>query len=70
MPSPAGTLSEVMEPLQRGCAGGLRSAAVAERFAHEDAVPSGMASADPATFIAQEQTPWKRLVARAGIKTD
>jgi tripartite-type tricarboxylate transporter receptor subunit TctC len=70
MQAPAGTPPEVVEKLQRACAEGLRSAAVAERFAQEDAVPSGMASADYATFIAQEQKRWKRIVERAGIRTD
>ncbi len=70
MQAPAGTPPEVVEKLQRACAEGLRSAAVAERFAHEDAVPGGMASADYAKFIAQEQTRWKGIVARAAIKTD
>ena len=70
MQAPAGTPPEVVERLQRACAEGLRSAAVAERFAHEDAVPSGMASADYAKFISQEQKRWKSIVERAGIKTD
>jgi tripartite-type tricarboxylate transporter receptor subunit TctC len=70
MQAPAGTPPEVVERLQRACAEGLRSAAVAERFAHEDAVPSGMTSADYAKFISQEQKRWKSIVERAGIKTD
>lgn len=70
MQAPAATPSAVIARLQGACAEGLRSAAVAERFAQEDAVPGGMAPADYAKFIAQEQRRWKSIVARAGIKTD
>ena len=70
MQAPAATPPDVIGRLQRACAEGLRSAAVAERFAHEDAVPSGMPPAEYGRFIAAEQRRWKNIVERAGIKSD
>jgi tripartite-type tricarboxylate transporter receptor subunit TctC len=48
----------------------LRSSAVTERFATDNAVGGGGPSADFAAFIRREQKIWSDIVARAGIKPD
>lgn len=70
MLAPGATPREVVLALQRGCAEALKSPALAERYAQEDAVPGGAPPADFAAFIAREQGRWKEIVARARIKAD
>jgi len=70
MLAPAATPREVVLQLQRGCAEALKSPAIAERFAHEDAVAGGGAPAEFTAFIAREQARWKNIVAKAQIRAD
>jgi tripartite-type tricarboxylate transporter receptor subunit TctC len=48
----------------------LKSSAVTERFATDNAVGGGGPSADFAAFIKREQAIWSDIVKRAGIKAD
>ena len=68
--APAGTPAETVRRMQEECQKALRSSAIAERLANEDAVPGGGPSAEFAAFIAQQQRLWKGIVAKAGIKAD
>lgn len=70
MHAPAGTPPAVVDRLQQACAEVLKSPAIHERFAQEDAVGDGGPPARYQTFIDQQQKLWKGIVARAGIKAD
>lgn len=65
-----GTPPEVVRQIQEACARALRSPAIAERFASEDATIGGGPPAEFAAFIAQQQVLWKDVVLRARIKAD
>ena len=67
---PAGTPPEIVKRLQEECLKALKSSAVTERFATDNAVSGGGPSADYASFIAGEQKIWSDIVTRAGIKAD
>lgn len=67
---PAGTPPEIVKRLQEECLKALRSSAVTERFATDNAVRGGGPSAEYASFIAGEQKIWSDIVKRAGIKAD
>lgn len=67
---PAGTPADVVKRLQEESYKALRSSAVTERFATDNAVGGGGPSADFVTFIRREQTIWSDIVKRAGIKPD
>ena len=67
---PAGTPPEIVKRLQEECLKALKSSAVTERFATDNAVGGGGPSADYAKFIAGEQAVWSDIVKRAGIKAD
>ena len=67
---PAGTPPEIVKRLQEECLKALKSSAVTERFATDNAVGGGGPSADYAKFIAGEQKIWSDIVKRAGIKAD
>ncbi len=66
----AGTSPDIVKRLQEESFKALKSSAVTERFATDNAVGGGGPSADYAKFIASEQTIWKDIVARASIKPD
>jgi tripartite-type tricarboxylate transporter receptor subunit TctC len=68
--APGGTPPDIIRRIQEECAKALRSPAIAERFASEDAVIGGEPPAEFAAFIAQQQKLWKDIVMRAGIKAD
>lgn len=70
MLAPAGTPPEIVKRLQTECLKALRSPAIAERFANENAVTGGGPSSEFAAFIAREQRIWQDIVVRAGIKPD
>ena len=70
MLAPAGTPAEVIKRLQEESYKALRSSAVTERFATDNAVGGGGPSADFSAFIRREQTIWSDIVKRAGIKPD
>ena len=67
---PAGTPPEIIKRLQEECLKALKSSAVTERFATDNAVGGGGPSAEYAKFIAGEQVVWSDIVKRAGIKAD
>ena len=67
---PAGTPADIIKKLQEECFKALKSSAVTERFATDNAIGGGGPSADYAKFIAGEQKTWSDIVKRAGIKAD
>jgi tripartite-type tricarboxylate transporter receptor subunit TctC len=67
---PAGTPESVIKRIQEESYKALRTPAVAERFASEDAVIGGGPPAEFAALIAQQQRVWKDVVARANIRVD
>ena len=68
--APAGTPADIVKRLQEECLKALKSSAITERFANDNAVGGGGSSADFAKFIAAEQKIWKDIVLRAQIKAD
>jgi tripartite-type tricarboxylate transporter receptor subunit TctC len=68
--APAGTPADVVKKLQEESYKALKSSAVTERFANDNAVGGGGPSADFAKFIAGEQKVWKDIVTRAKISAD
>ena len=67
---PAGTPPDIVKRLQEECYKALRSSAVTERFASDNAVGGGGPAADYAAFIKKEQRIWSDIVKRASIKPD
>jgi tripartite-type tricarboxylate transporter receptor subunit TctC len=67
---PAGTPPEIIKRLQEESFKALRSSAVTERFATDNAVGGGGPATEYAEFVRKEQAIWKDIVARAGIKPD
>lgn len=67
---PAGTPPEIIKRLQEESYKALRSSAVTERFATDNAVSGGGPSSEYAEFVRKEQAIWKDIVQRAGIKAD
>src|SRR6185295_11571808 len=63
--APAGTPSDIVKRLQEESFKALRSSAVTERFATDNAVGGGGPSSEFAAFIAREQRIWKDIVRRA-----
>jgi len=68
--APAQTPEGVIKKLQEETYKALRSPAVAERFASEDAVIGGGPSSEFAALITQQQGVWKEVVTKANIKVD
>jgi len=68
--APAGTPPEVVKKIQEESLKALKSNAVTERFATDNAVAGGGRSADFAAFIQREQKTWSDIVRRAQIKAD
>ena len=67
---PAGTPADTIKRLQEECYRALKSSAVTERFANDNAVGGGGPSSEYAQFIQKEQAIWSDIVKRAGIKPD
>lgn len=67
---PAGTSPEIVKRLQEESFKALKSSAVTERFATDNAVGGGGPSSEYAAFIKNEQRIWSDIVKRAGIKPD
>jgi tripartite-type tricarboxylate transporter receptor subunit TctC len=67
---PAGTPEAIIKRLQEESHKALRSSAVTERFATDNAVGGGGPSSEYAAFIKNEQRIWSDIVKRAGIKPD
>ena len=68
--APAGTPPDILKRLQEESQKALRSAAVTERFATDNAVPGGGPAAEFVAFIKAEQKIWSDIVKRAKIKPD
>jgi tripartite-type tricarboxylate transporter receptor subunit TctC len=68
--APAGTPADIVRRLQEESNKALRSSAVTERFATDNAVGGGGPSSEFAAFIAREQKIWSDIVRRARIKAD
>jgi tripartite-type tricarboxylate transporter receptor subunit TctC len=68
--APAGTPPDVVRKLQEESYKALKSSAVTERFATDNAVGGGGPSSEFAAFIAREQKTWKEIVKQAQIKAD
>lgn len=64
---PAGTPPDIVKQLQEASYKALKSSAVTERFATDNAIGGGGPSADFAAFIKREQGIWKDIVKRANI---
>ena len=67
---PAGTPPEIVKRLQEESLKALKSSAVTERFATDNAVAGGGPASEYAAFIKNEQRIWSDIVKRAGIKPD
>jgi tripartite-type tricarboxylate transporter receptor subunit TctC len=67
---PAGTPPEIVKRLQEESLKALKSSAVTERFATDNAIGGGGPSSEYAAFIKSEQAIWSDIVKRAGIKPD
>ncbi|MBC7598513.1 MAG: tripartite tricarboxylate transporter substrate binding protein [Polaromonas sp.] len=68
--APAGTPPEVVKRLQEESFKALKSSAVTERFASDNAIGGGGSSSEFAAFISSEQKIWRDIVKRASIKAD
>ena len=68
--APAGTPPEIVKRIQEESLKALKSSAVTERFANDNAVSGGGPSAEFAGFIAKEQKIWSDIVKRAQIRAD
>jgi len=68
--APAGTPPEVVKKIQEESYKALKSSAVTERFATDNAVGGGGPATEFAAFIKREQGIWSDIVKRAGIKAD
>ncbi|QWD65923.1 tripartite tricarboxylate transporter substrate binding protein [Polynucleobacter sp. MWH-Aus1W21] len=67
---PAKTPKNIIKRIQEESYKALRTPAVAERFASEDAVIGGGPPAEFAALIAQQQRIWKEVVLKANIRAD
>lgn len=67
---PAGTPPDIIKRLQEESQKALRSNAVTERFATDNAIGGGGPSSEYAEFIAREQKIWSDIVVRAQIRPD
>ncbi len=68
--TPTGTPADVVKKLQEESYKALRSSAVTERFATDNAVGGGGPSSEFVSFIRGEQKIWSDIVKRAQIKAD
>jgi tripartite-type tricarboxylate transporter receptor subunit TctC len=67
---PAGTPADVVKKIQEESLKALRSNAVTERFATDNAVGGGGPPSEFAAYIAKEQKIWSRIVKDAQIRAD
>ncbi|MEN9559853.1 MAG: hypothetical protein RLZZ502_1064 [Pseudomonadota bacterium] len=68
--APAGTPAAIIKRLQEESAKALKSSAITEKFAKDDAVTGGMSAADFTAFIRSEQKIWSEIVKKAKIQAD
>ena len=68
--APAGTPAEVVNRVQQESAKALAQPQVKERLLSQGAIPSGMAPAAFAAFIATETKKWAQVVKASGAKVD
>jgi tripartite-type tricarboxylate transporter receptor subunit TctC len=67
---PAGTPEAIIQRLQQESLKALKSQAVAERFANDNALAGGGPPAEFGAFIRAEQKIWSDIVRRANIRAD
>ena len=67
---PAGTPADVVKKIQEESLKALKSSAVTERFATDNAVGGGGPPSEFAAYIAKEQKIWSRIVKDAQIRAD
>jgi tripartite-type tricarboxylate transporter receptor subunit TctC len=67
---PAGTPADVVKKIQEESLKALKSNAVTERFATDNAVGGGGPPSEFAAYIAKEQKTWSRIVKDAHIRAD
>ena len=67
---PAGTPADVVKKIQEESLKALKSSAVTERFATDNAVGGGGPPSEFAAYIAKEQKTWSRIVKDAHIRAD
>ena len=68
--TPAGTPADVVRKIQEESLKALKSSAVTERFATDNAVGGGGPSSEFTAFVRREQRIWSDIVKRAQIKAD
>jgi tripartite-type tricarboxylate transporter receptor subunit TctC len=68
--APAKTPEAVIKRLHADAAKAVKTPAVAERFAADNALPIGSTPAEFAEFIKQEQARWSDVVRKAKIKAE
>ncbi len=68
--APAGTPQDIVKRMQEESLKALKSNAVTERFANDNAVGGGGPASEFAAFIGREQKIWSDIVKRAQIKAD
>jgi tripartite-type tricarboxylate transporter receptor subunit TctC len=68
--APAGVPGDLIVKIQEAARNALRSSAVTERFANDNAIGGGGPASEFASFIASEQKIWKDIVKRANIRAD
>ncbi|WP_418319024.1 Bug family tripartite tricarboxylate transporter substrate binding protein [Piscinibacter sakaiensis] len=68
--APAGTPADIVDKVQQETAKALASPAMKERLIAQGAVPSGITSAQFATFIDAETRKWAQVVKVSGAKVD
>jgi tripartite-type tricarboxylate transporter receptor subunit TctC len=68
--APAGTPPDIVKRIQEESLKALKSSAITERFASDNAIGGGGPSSDFSAFIGREQKIWKDIVQRAQIKAD
>lgn len=64
----AGTPPDIISRLQQACAKALQAPDVVAKYAAESAVAGGGSPQEYGDFIAKEQSRWKEVVLKAGIK--
>ncbi|RQP24447.1 Bug family tripartite tricarboxylate transporter substrate binding protein [Piscinibacter terrae] len=68
--APAGTAADIVNRIQQETAKALATPALKDRLMSQGAIPSGMAPAQFASFIAAETRKWEKVVKVSGAKVD
>ncbi|NCV33858.1 MAG: tripartite tricarboxylate transporter substrate binding protein, partial [Betaproteobacteria bacterium] len=68
--APAGVPKEIVQKLSLAVAEAMKSSAITERFAKDNAVAGGGTPEEFARFIKAEQERWSAVVKKSGLKLD